>query len=109
MSDQGTEDSQIHGDEGYVAEQEAEAAREASAIGGDPGGDYGVDESERALAEAGEGEAEGFELAEQELVENASHEADANPDPTHLRGVPETFDPGEDTYGEADDEEKEDL
>ncbi len=104
-----TEESGIHGDEGYVAEQEAEAAREAAKIGGDPGGDYGVDESERALAEAGQGEAEGFELAEEELIENASHEADANPDPTHLAGQEEASDPTAQSYGEADDEVKEDL
>ncbi len=109
MADQGPSDDQIHGDEDYVAEQEAEAAREAALVGGDPGDDYGVEESERALAEAGQGEAEGFELAEQELIENASHEADANPDPTHLQGVPERFDPGEDTYGDADDVEPDDL
>ena len=99
----------IHGDEDYVAEEEAEAAREASEIGGDPGGSYGVDESERALAEAGQGEAEGFELAEQELIENASHEADSNPDPTHMAGQEEASDPTAQSYGEADEEEKEDL
>ncbi len=103
------EEEDIHGDEDYVTDQEAEAAREAAAIGGDPGGDYGVDESERALAEAGQGEAEGFELAEQELVENASHEADANPDPTHMAGLPEASDPTAQSYGEADDVEQEDL
>jgi hypothetical protein len=32
-----------------------------------------VDEAQRPLAEAGEGEAEGFEQAEQELIEHASH------------------------------------
>ena len=99
----------IHGDEGYVAEQEEEAAREAAEIGGDAGGDYGVDESERALAEAGQGEAEGFELAEQELIENASHDADSNPDPTHMAGREEASDPTAQSYGEADEEEKEDL
>ena len=62
-----------------LAEQEADrAAAEAGAIGGrvsyeaDPGG-TGVDESERPLTEAGEGESEGVELAEQELIEHASH------------------------------------
>lgn len=104
MSDEG-----IHGDEGYVAEQEEEAAREAAEIGGDAGGDYGVDESERALAEAGQGEAEGFELAEQELIENASHDADSNPDPSHMAGREEASDPTAQSYGEADEEEKEDL
>jgi hypothetical protein len=98
----------IHGDEGYVSEQEAEAAREAASIGGDAG-DYGVDESERALAEAGQGEAEGFELAEEELIENASHDADSNPDPTHMAGREEASDPAAQSYGEADLEEKEDL
>jgi hypothetical protein len=102
-------DESTHGDDDYVAEQEAEAAREAAQVGGDPGGDYGVDESERALAEAGEGEAEGFELAEQELIENASHEADSNPDPTHMAGREEASDPTAPAYGEADEEEKEDL
>ena len=98
----------IHGDEDYVAEQEAEAAREAARIGGD-GGSYGVDESERALAEAGQGEAEGFELAEQDLVENASHSADSNADPTHRAGLEEASDPAAQVYGEADDVEHEDL
>jgi len=109
MSEQGSEEEGIHGDEDYVSEQEAEAAREASAIGGDTGGDYGVDESERALAEAGQGEAEGFELAEQELVENASHDADSNPDPTHMAGREEASDPTAQSHGEADDVEHEDL
>jgi len=104
MSEEG-----IHGDDDYVAEQEAEAAKEASEIGGVPGDEYGVDESERALAEAGQGEAEGFELAEQELVENASHDADSNPDPTHMAGREEASDPAAQSHGEADEEEKEDL
>lgn len=99
----------IHGDEDYVSEQEAEAAREAAAIGGDGGSDYGVDESERALAEAGQGEAEGFELAEEELIQNASHDSDSNPDPTHMAGREEASDPTAQSYGEADLEEKEDL
>lgn len=101
-------EGRIHGDEDYVAEQEAEAAREAAAIGG-TGGDYGVDESERALAEAGQGEAEGFELAEHDLIENASHDAEANADPTHRAGREEASDPAAQAYGEADDVEQEDL
>ena len=32
-----------------------------------------VDEAHRALEESGEGEAEGFELAEEDLIEEASH------------------------------------
>lgn len=100
---------QIHGDEDYVTDQEAEAAREAAEIGGSPGDDYGVDESERALAEAGQGESEGFELAEQELIENASHDSDSNPDPSHMAGAEEASDPTAQSYGEADHEEKDDL
>lgn len=96
------ENERIHGDDAYVAEQEREAAEEAAAIGGSGGASYEGDESERALAEAGQGEAEGFELAEEELIQNASHEADANPDPTHMGGEIEDADPG--TYGEADEE-----
>jgi hypothetical protein len=60
-------------------EREAEeaAAAEAGAIGGhvseDPDADAGIDPAERPLREGGEGEAEGFELAEEELREHASH------------------------------------
>ncbi|MBB4663599.1 hypothetical protein [Conexibacter arvalis] len=48
------------------------AAAEAGAIGG-AAGDEQLDPAERPVAEAGEGEAEGFEQAEDELIENASH------------------------------------
>jgi len=62
----------------FEREQEEAAAAEAAAIGGrvssDPTPVEGEpDEAQRPLQEAGEGEAEGFELAEQELVEHASH------------------------------------
>jgi hypothetical protein len=58
-----------------LADQEADrAAAEAGAIGGRVNYDAEPEgEAERPLAEAGEGEAEGFELAEQELIEHASH------------------------------------
>lgn len=102
------QEKQIHGDENYVAEQERVAAEDAASIGGDPGGDYEGDESERALAEAGGGQAEGFELAEQELIENASHEADAAPDPTHLASEPEDDRTGAE-YSESDTEPIEDA
>jgi len=61
------------------ARQEAEkAAAEAAQIGGQPSSepdpsDGPVSESERPLVEAGEGESEGFEQAERELIEHASH------------------------------------
>jgi hypothetical protein len=52
--------------------EEEAAAEEAAAIGGE-GPDYDTDEAHRPLEEAGEGEAEGFEDAENELIEAASH------------------------------------
>jgi hypothetical protein len=60
------------------APEEADrAAAEAARIGGntssEPPADEPLDEARRPLAEAGEGEAEGFEQAERELTEHASH------------------------------------
>ncbi len=61
--------------------EERAAAAEAAAIGGqmpDLGGgvldDEGVDEAMRPVYEAGGGEQEGFELAEHDLVRNATHD-----------------------------------
>lgn len=48
------------------------AAREARAIGG-RAGDEELDPALRPLIEAGEGVAEGFELAEADLIEAAEH------------------------------------
>jgi hypothetical protein len=48
------------------------AAEEAAAIGG-VAGDEDLDPAERPVIEAGEGEAEGFEQAEEELIDHASH------------------------------------
>jgi hypothetical protein len=63
----------------YEREQEQAAAAEAAAIGGRVSSEgpteyeLGLSEAERPLAEAGGGESEGFELAEAELAEHASH------------------------------------
>jgi hypothetical protein len=63
----------------FEREQEQEAAAEAAAIGGrassEPPSEFEeeMDEADRAVYEGGGGEAEGFELAEAELVEHASH------------------------------------
>lgn len=56
-------------------EQEAAAAAEAARIGGSPTSEdvEPVDEAQRPLDEAGQGESEGFEHAERELIEHASH------------------------------------
>ena len=58
-------------------------------------------EERRPLEEAGQGEAEGFEEAEAQLIEHASHGDDA-PDPSHLAGRPEDPAAAEAEYGEAD-------
>jgi hypothetical protein len=52
--------------------EERAAEAEAGAIGGRRP-DYEGDEAHRPLEEGGEGEAEGFELAEEDLEETASH------------------------------------
>jgi hypothetical protein len=58
-------------------EQAENAAAEAAAIGGRPSSEPpaqdATDEAARPVVEAGGGEAEGFEQAERELVEHASH------------------------------------
>jgi hypothetical protein len=56
-------------------EQEEAAAAEAAQIGGSPSSENAesVDEAQRPLEEAGQGEAEGFEQAERELIQHASH------------------------------------
>ena len=56
----------------FEARQIAAAARAAAAIGG-PTPDADLDPSQRPLVEAGEGVAEGFELAEHDLIEAAEH------------------------------------
>ena len=82
-----------------TAEREAEAAgREAAEIGG-PMPRTDADEAHRPLEEAGEGEAEGFELAESDLEEHATH-GDPGVDPTTQAGRPE--EPERQDYGEAD-------
>ena len=60
-----------------ASEQADLAAAEAARIGGSPstenaGAEEG-DEAERPLAEAGQGQAEGFEQAEEQLIERSSH------------------------------------
>ncbi len=98
-------------DPDFATRQEWEAAAEAAAIGGrgpDVGGadpEERVDEALRPVYEAGGGEAEGFELAERDLVRNATHDDG--------EGYPErdAFSPENETdrstaeYGEADEEE----
>ena len=98
----------------FATRQEWEAAAEAAAIGGgraDVGGvDPGepIDEALRPVYEAGGGDAEGFELAERDLVRNASHD-DGTGYPERDAFTPERetdLSPAE--YGEADEEEPND-
>jgi hypothetical protein len=82
-----------------IEREEDAAAREAANIGGRSGMED-VPEEERPLAEAGEGESEGFEEAEELLKERAQHEDDRgepfrdrpDPEPDHQRT----------SYGEGD-------
>jgi hypothetical protein len=91
------------------AQEEAEAAAaEAASIGGrvssEPPAEDQVDEASRPLAEAGQGESEGFEQAESELIEHASH-GDLH---AARRAIEDAPDDSEDARaaagGEADDE-----
>ena len=63
-------------------------------------------ESRRAVDEAGGGESEGFELAEQELIEHASH-GDGHTPSRIMRDAANEDPPRDDAqYGEADAEHK---
>jgi hypothetical protein len=64
-------DEDVPADEDVVAREEAAAAAEAGSIGGSR--DASADEVERPVSEGGGGEAEGFELAEEELRDEAEH------------------------------------
>ena len=95
-----TEERPRTDDDPIVAEQEAAAAAEAGAIGGQGSADD-LPEAERPVAEGGGGESEGFEQAEELLEEHATH-GDSGPDPTHLAGDPEEPGAADAEYGEAD-------
>jgi hypothetical protein len=83
------------------------AANTAGAIGG-RAGDENVDPAQRPLQEAGEGEAEGFELAEEDLVEAA--ETGLNwVDPVQAAFPTESENASGATYGEADHESSSEL
>ena len=94
------------------AEEEALAAEEAEAAAAEAaeiGGVVPQDSEDPALAplvEAGEGEAEGFELAERDLEDIASH-GDQHRFPGSVAPPPE--EPQQATYAEPDEEIKEDA
>jgi hypothetical protein len=83
-----------------LAEEEAEAAAaEAAEIGGPAPDDPIVDPAERPVVEGGEGQAEGFELAEAELIDNAAH-GDQKRFPNRDASPPE--EPTDTAFGEPD-------
>jgi hypothetical protein len=64
-------------------------------------------EERRAVEEAGGGEAEGFELAEQDLIDHATHSDDRSS--TSILGAGSAAEePTDSEYGEADAERKPD-
>jgi hypothetical protein len=90
------------GDDRLIREEEDAAATEAAEIGGRSGME-GMDEADRAAAEHGGGEAEGFEEAEELLEEQATH-GDPAVNPLRDAAAAEAEeDPA--AYGEADEVE----
>ena len=94
--------------------QEDEAAAEAARIGGRASDEPSPDAADRDPAmepviEAGGGEAEGFEEAERELIEHASH-GDQHAARRVIEDAPdESEDARAASGGEADEEEQPDL
>lgn len=85
-------------DEVRLAEEEARAAAEAARIGGEVPKESD-DPARQPLIESGQGESEGFELAEEELEENASH---GNQRGFPERDVPPPEERVDAEYGEPD-------
>ena len=89
-------------DDKLVQTEEEIAAAEAARIGGRSGME-GMDEAERATAEAGGGESEGFEESEELLIDQASH---GDPAVNPLTDAPAAEqEPNPATYGDADEVE----
>jgi hypothetical protein len=102
-------------DPDFATREEWEAAREAAAIGGSNPDVGGADPSEPIdpamipVYEAGGGEEEGFELAERDLIRNASHDdGQALPERDAFTAESEA-DRSPAEYGEADEEKPPDL
>jgi hypothetical protein len=84
----------------YEQEETDAAGQEAARIGG-VAGDEDLDPAQRAVIEGGGGESEGFEQAEEALIEHASHGDQQSAHAViHDAGVPEEAGTGEDA--EAD-------
>jgi hypothetical protein len=92
-----------------VDEETRLAAAEAAGIGGPGPDDAHGDEAFEAVYEAGGGEAEGFELAEEALIENATH-GDGRAEPISDAFTPEVeSDERTAVDGEADEERVSEL
>ena len=66
-----------------LAEEEAQAAAEEAARIGGRAGDEDLDPAERPVIEGGGGESEGAEVAEEDLIDAASHgDSEDGPSPT---------------------------
>ncbi len=83
------------------------AAAEAGRIGG-VSGEENVPPEQRAVLEGGGGEAEGFEAAEELLIEHASHGDEQSAHAVlHHQGLPEEAEL--ESYGDADEEHSSEL
>lgn len=90
-----------HQDESFVAHEEQAAAAAAARIGGTVSPDAD-DPAMNAVYQAGGGEQDGWDEAERELVETASH-GDSAADPVRSAAVPEReSDRAGAVYGESD-------
>jgi len=99
----------VHTDDEFVAAEEAAAAAEARGIGGPRLDDAHGDEAFEAAYEAGGGESEGFEAAEDALIDNATH-GGGRADPIGDAFTPETeADEATVVDAEADDERVSEL
>jgi hypothetical protein len=84
-----------------VAEEESAAAAEAAAIGG-PGFPDAEDPAMQPLYEAGQGDQDGWEAAERDLIDNATH-SDGGGNPLRDAFAPELeSDRSTVAYGDAD-------
>jgi hypothetical protein len=89
-------------DDDLIREEEAAAAADARRIGGRAGDEDEWSPEMRAVYEGGGGDAEGFELAEEDLIRNASHDdGRGDPEADAFSGEVESDRSGAE-YGESD-------
>jgi hypothetical protein len=93
-------------DEALIREEEQAAAEQAGEIGGAGGADDVADEAERPLSEAGQGEAEGFEIAERDLIDKSENLQGPSPRNERFATEEERSDA---EYGEADEAESSEI